>query len=230
MGRDRSPKERQRQQLERKRAQRESCDRILIVSEGRKTEPNYFNEIRIVYRLSTASVAVRPSELGTAPIQVVQYAQELFEKGDSHKGIQPRSFEQVYAVFDRDDHDSYHDALEQAESLDRTLKNDAKQWITFRAIASVPCFELWLLLHYEDIQAPLHRDEVMHRLKQHLPSYDKGASDVFKNTQAHLDVAISRAKKLAERFSAHTEDEEPFTAIVNLVELLRALRPPIARH
>ena len=104
MARDNSPQERQRQQLERKLARRASYDRILIVSEGSKTEPNYFGEIRQAYRLHTANVEVRPSELGTAPIQVVQYAKELFEFGDKHKNIQPRAFEQVYAVFDRDDH------------------------------------------------------------------------------------------------------------------------------
>ncbi|MDR1462688.1 MAG: RloB family protein [Azoarcus sp.] len=77
MGRDNSPKERQRRQFERKLNQRASYDRILIVSEGSKTEPNYFSEIRVAYRLHTANVMVRPGELGTAPIQVVQCAQEL---------------------------------------------------------------------------------------------------------------------------------------------------------
>ncbi len=85
MARDNSPKERQLKQLERKRGRRASYDRILIVSEGSKTEPNYFNEIRAKYRLHTANVEVRPSDLGTAPIQVVQYAQVLFEHGDRYK-------------------------------------------------------------------------------------------------------------------------------------------------
>jgi hypothetical protein len=111
MSRENSPKERQRQQLERKLGRRASYDRILIVSEGSKTEPNYFNEIRQAYRLHTANVEVRPSQIGTAPVQVVQYAKELFESGDRHKSIQQRAFEQVYAVFDRDDHASYFDAL-----------------------------------------------------------------------------------------------------------------------
>lgn len=131
MARDNSPRERQRKQLERKLGRRASYERILIVAEGSKTEPNYFSEIRAAYRLHTANVEVRASELGTAPIQVVQYAR-----------IQPRAFEQVYAVFDRDDHDSYFDALRLAELLDGKLKNDAKQFIRFKAIASVPSFEL----------------------------------------------------------------------------------------
>lgn len=223
MGRDNTPKERQRRQLERKRNQRASYDRILIVSEGSKTEPNYFGEIRVVHRLHTANVVVRPSELGTAPIQVVQYAKELFEGGDRHRRIQSRAFEQVFAVFDRDDHDSYFDALRMAELLDGKLRNDARQSIRFRAIASVPSFELWLLLHYEDIRAPLHRDEVMRRLKQYIPGYNKGAANAFATTRNQLDVAVQRAEALASRFTALTVPE-PFTAIADLVKLLITLR------
>lgn len=223
MARDNSPKERQKKQLERKLARRAPYDRILIVSEGSKTEPNYFCEIRAAYRLHTANVAVRPSELGTEPIQVVQYAKELFEQGDRHKNIQARAFEQVYAVFDRDDHGSYFDALKKTEALDGKLRNDAKQPVIFKAIASVPDFELWLLLHYEDIKAPLHRDEVMSRLKKHIPGYEKGAGDVFTATRSKLVTAYERAERLAARFTAY-DDPEPYTAIAELVKLLTTLR------
>lgn len=223
MGRDNSPKERRLKELERKHDRRASYDRILIVSEGSKTEPNYFREIRSAYRLHTANVEVRPSELGTAPIQVVQYAQALFENGDRYKNIQRRAFEKIYAVFDRDQHSSYHDALALAASLNGKLKNDAKQSVVFEAIASVPSFELWLLLHFEDIQAPLHRDEVMRRLKLHIPGYDKGAGNSFTITSVNLPVAIQRAERLAERFTAFTAPE-PFTGVVELVKLLTTLR------
>jgi hypothetical protein len=223
MGRDNSPTERQLKQLERKQGRRASYDRILIVTEGSKTEPNYFNEIRAAYRLHTANVEVQHSELGTAPIQVVKYAQELFENGDRHKNIQRRGFEQVYAVFDRDNHDSYFDALRLAESLNGKLRNDAKQAIVFQAAASVPNFELWLLLHFEDVQAPLHRDEVMRRLKLHMSNYEKSVRRSFANTSENLAIAIERAKRLAIRFTAHT-DPEPFTAIGAFVSLLTTLR------
>ena len=219
MVRDNSPRERQKRQLERKLGRRASYDRILIVSEGSKTEPNYFREIRSAYRLHTANVEVRPSERGTAPIQVVQYARELFEIGDRYRNIQPRAFEQVYAVFDRDDHASYFDALRLAESLDGKLRNDAKQVVRFKAIASVPCFELWLLLHYEDIQAPLHRDEVLRRLRQYLPKYEKGTGNAFAMTRDQLGFALRRAELLVAR-SAVDATYESYTAIGSLVKLL----------
>ena len=222
MGRDNSPKERQRKQLERKRGRRASYDRILIVSEGSKTEPNYFKEIRVAYRLHTTNVEVQPSALGTSPIQVVQYARALFENGDRHKKIQPRAFEQVYAVFDRDAHLNYFDALKLTQSLDGKLRNDNKQSASFKAIVSVPCFELWLLLHFEDIQAPIHRDEVLQRLKQHIPAYEKGADGAFAITRDRLEIAMQRAQALAARFNAYT-DPAPYTAMVDLVTLLTTL-------
>ena len=73
----------------------------------------------------------------------------------------------------------------------------------------MPSFELWLLLHYEDIQAPLHRDEVMRRLKLHIPGYEKGAGKAFATTSEHLAAATQRAERLAARFTADT-DPEPF--------------------
>lgn len=222
MTRDNSPKIRQRTQLERKKNQRASYDRILIVSEGSKTEPLYFKEIRQAYRLQSANVEVQPSELGTEPIQVVQYARKLFEYGDVHKHVRKRAFEQVYAVFDRDDHRTYFDALMQAKSLDGKLLNDNKQPVVFRAIPSVPSFELWLLLHWEDIQHPLHRDEVMHRLKKRIPNYDKGTGGSFGITQDKVDFASRCARRLAERSNAFN-GSEPYTDIDQLVALLSTL-------
>ncbi|MGE3777954.1 MAG: RloB family protein [Pirellulaceae bacterium] len=193
MGRDHSPRERQRRQLERKLNRRASYDRILIVSEGSKTEPNYFMEIRAEYRLHSANVQVRPSELGTEPRQVVNYALDLFEHGDDYKGIRPRVFEQVYAVFDRDDHHTYHDALARARALDGTLKNDLGRRIRFVAIPSRPCFEFWLLLHFEDVRHLIHRDEATRRLRRYLPDYEKGYGRAFADIKSELETAINRA-------------------------------------
>ena len=223
MGRDNQAKERQLRRKTVREARRAGYARILIVTEGSKTEPLYLEEIRSLHQLHSANVAVQPGQLGTAPIQVVRYAQQLFETGDLHKGIRPRSFDQVYAVFDRDDHESYFNALSLARSLDGKLRNDEREAVRFRAIASVPSFELWLLLHFEEVLAPIHRDEVMVRLKQYIPGYDKGAGGAFAMTRDRLGVAMERARGLAERFSEYTEPE-PFTGFYELVWVLATLR------
>ncbi len=223
MGRDGQAKDRQLRRNAVKEARRASYARILIVTEGSKTEPLYLQEIRAVHQLHSANVEVQPGQLGTAPIQVVRYAQQLLEEGDLYKGIRPRSFDQVYAVFDRDEHDSYFNALSLAQSLDGKLRNDDRQPVSFKAIASVPSFELWLLLHYEDVQALMSRDEVMRRLKLHITGYDKGAGGVFAATRDKLEVATQRAQALAANFNAYS-DPEPFTALHELVTLLTRLR------
>lgn len=223
MGRDNSPKQRQQRAHERKINQRAGYKRILIVSEGSKTEPNYFKEIRDTYRLQTANVVVQPSKLGTEPIQVVEYAKKLFEEGDLEKGIRPRTFEEVYAVFDRDDHKTYFAALQKAEAFNGKLKNMDNQPIRFQAIASIPSFELWLLLHYKDIQAPIHRDEVIKHLKIYIPNYEKGEKGAYATTHQLLPIAQQRAEMLAQKFTAHS-DPEPYTDIGRLVQTLSTLR------
>jgi hypothetical protein len=222
MGRDNTPQIRQRAQLERKRSRRASYERILIVSEGSKTEPLYFCEIRSAKRLSTINVQVYASALGTQPSQVVEYAKQLFEEGDLNKGIRKRAFEKVFAVFDRDDHSTYFNALDQAQSLDKRMRNDLNQIVEFRAIASITSFELWLLLHFEDIRHPLHRDDVMVRLKKYIPDYEKGGGGSYARTSKSLDTATSRAKLLKQRSNAFI-DTEPYTDIHELVEILNGL-------
>ena len=156
-------------------------------------EPTLPEPQTLPYRLHTANVSVHSGALGTAPIQVVEYARQLFLEGDPHKHIPPRAFDRVFAVFDRDAHDSYHQALDRAEQLDGKLKNDARQAVPFKAVASVPNFELWLLLHYENIQAPIERDEALERLRQNFPEYQKGAANAFAVTRPQLETALERA-------------------------------------
>ncbi len=223
MGRDNQPKERQRRQLERKLNRRASHDRILIVSEGTKTEPHYFREIRSTYRLHTANVQVMPCETGTAPIQVVTYAHDLFVDGDPYKRILARAFEKVYAVFDRDDHKSYFHALDRAQAWDGKLRNDLKKPIRFQAIASIPCFELWLLLHFEGITAPIGRDEVMARLKRYIPNYNKGLNGTFTLTADDLPAAFHRAEQLEEVNNAY-KGPMPYTGVAELVRLMTEMK------
>ena len=219
MGKDNSSRVRQAKYLARKNGRRAPYDRILIVCEGSKTEPNYFNEIKQFYRLHTANVEVQHSSLGTCPLQIVKSAEELFLNGNSGKGIQKQAFEQVYAVFDRDDHKEYFNARNKAGTIDGKLKNDLKKKVKFKAISSVPCFELWLLLHFEDALSPMHRDEALARLQKHLPNYAKGQLGIFATTKEHVISAKTRAVKLPEHNGI-----DCFTDIHELVTLLTTLK------
>lgn len=223
MGRDHQAKDRQQQRQSAKLGRRAAYSRLLIVTEGSKTEPQYLEEIRSLHKLHSANVAVQPAQLGTEPIRVVQYAQRLFESGDLHRGIRPRQFDGVFVVFDRDAHATYNDALQCVQSLNGRLRNDERQPVMFKAVVSIPCFELWLLLHYEDIRDALTRGTVMARLKRCMPSYAKGARGVYLATRSMLSTATQRARALAQRNNAHTAPE-PYTGMHELVTHLITLK------
>ena len=224
MGQDNQPKERQKaRDLHRKAAKRQPFDRLLIVCEGEKTEPLYLDEIRRACRLATAHVQVWPSANGTEPLQVVDYAERLFLEGDRAKAIEQRAFDRVIAVFDRDDHATYHQALGKLKALNLAHENDGREPVPFQAVASVPCFELWLLLHFEDMLAPVHRNEVYARLRTHLPGYDKGQGGHFGATRHRLDAATARATVRATLTTAY-DGREPYTDMHTLVSLLMTLR------
>ncbi len=224
MGRDNHPRERQARQLARKQGRREPFDRVLIVCEGSKTEPLYFEELRAYYRLNTANVVVQHSQYGTSPLQVVEFARDRLLTGDPHTRLPPGAFDRVYAVFDRDQHESYHAALALAQTLDGKLKNDDKKAVRFEAIASVPCFELWLLLHFEDVHAPLDRNEAFSQLRTHLAAYEKGSGGHFEQTRMKLGDALGRAQKLATLHSRE-DGRAPLTDVAKLVEWLVSIKP-----
>lgn len=107
--------ERTESKVARKQGRKRSYDRILIVCEGEKTEVNYFEAIRKEKRLPTADIEIVPSDYGTAPQQIVDYAVDFFLKKN-------KIYDRIYVVFDRDDHATYFNALASAASKDNQLK------------------------------------------------------------------------------------------------------------
>jgi hypothetical protein len=200
-------------EMKRKRGNRATFDRILIVCEGKKTEPNYFEEIRQLMRLPKAEVRIIHSDAGTEPRQIVDYTEKLF--------YEDLSFDICYAVFDRDEHKTYHEALTRAAQLDKALKNDFKKKIRFHAVPTVPCFELWILLHFADVKAFHDRHEVIRSVGQHIKGYAKGLPGVFGLTADKLATATTRAELLREDFNA-VSGTDPYTMVDQLVAKLRS--------
>lgn len=151
-------RERSEGRLSRRRGKKRSYDRMLIVCEGKKTEVNYFTAIRREKRVPNADIEIVPSDYGTQPLQIVEYAIDHFGRS--------KAFDKVFAVFDRDDHPTYQNALSKAEATDEKLNNDEGSAVPFLAVPSVPNFELWILLHFRDVLAPIHRNEVYAELRK----------------------------------------------------------------
>ncbi len=215
---------RRRKQHERKPGSKPLGRRILIVCEGKKTEPYYLEEIRILMRLPTATIHVSHEDV-TAPRQIVDAAERLFEQGENRFGkalLKPRAVDVVVAVFDRDQHDSYHDALKRMQQLDgMKRKNDDGEVARWLAIPSNSCFELWLLLHVQEVQTAIHRDDALRRVKQNFPDYEKGSRQIFSKTRQFMSIAIERAYRLTESGSWDPwKDQGPYTGMHLLTHLL----------
>ncbi len=186
---------------------------MLIVCEGSKTECQYFDEIRKINRIPTAHIKIIHGGV-TQPMQIVEFAKAEFEK--------QRAFDSVYAVFDRDAHLTYNDALIKAASFNNRLINDEAKKIDFFAVPSVPCFELWLLLHFENTQAFFDRHEPIQKLKNYITGYDKGMKGIYATTQDSLPTANLRAQGLRSRFTAEA-GIDAFTDVDLLVEKLKSI-------
>lgn len=204
--------------LERRKAKRDAYDKVLIVCEGGKTEPNYFNELVDYYKINSANVAIDGS-CGSSPMSVYERAHVLYQaevtKGDS--------FDRVYCVFDKDSHDSYEEAL-------RNIASE-KPEATFYATISIPCFEYWLLLHFKYTTKPYARtgsssvgNEVLKDLVAVMPDYEKGSQNLFSSLFESLEFAKSNAaRSLKEASNNHTDN--PSTNVQELVVYLQNIKP-----
>jgi RloB-like protein len=187
--RDNQPKHRQmrkeQRRLARQTASRAGLPAILVVCEGRETEPNYIEGLRAHLRINAAAVRIEAGDSVTDPIGLVRKAQRLF-KSD-------RGYDRVYVVCDGD---SQHLAAAR-ELARRTLRNAAADFTHVQVIASFPSIEFWLLLHFEYSARPFQNSaESQQALRAYLPDYRKNDRDIFLKTAAGLDLACQRVQQL----------------------------------
>lgn len=131
--RDNQPKYRQHIKLERKTATREPKDTALIVCEGKRTEPNYLNGLLFFLKIPTASVKITGEQKNHNAVAVVKAAKRCFAED---------SRDHVFVVIDGEQQDIEVALKECKKPLEGTE-------VKIKPILSKPCFEFWLLLHFQ---------------------------------------------------------------------------------
>ena len=112
--------------------------RILIISEGEKTEVSYFGKFK------HPNLTIKTMGLGLGTCVLVR---EAFIKAEELER-QGKKFDEKWVVFDKDDHEDFCDAIKLAE--------DAGWKVAY----SNQAVEYWFILHFRDLQgAPLDRKE-----------------------------------------------------------------------
>lgn len=169
---------------------REPNKRILIVCEGAKTEPNYFEELRRYLKLNLIHVKI--ANRGGAPASVVGKAFQLVHdqkqaKTDDKKVAEP-GFDAVWCVFDVECphlNPTFNQAVQTADQHN------------FLLAISNPAFEFWYILHYEyTTRAYANGGEVKDHIRRYIPGYTE-SMPVFNRLIESTDIAYQRAKKLA---------------------------------
>lgn len=170
-----------------------SC--LLVVCGAEATEPAYLQGLKQARRNPAVTIKVKAKPAD--PDTVVRYAAGL-------RVTAAGSYDEVWCVVDVDEFD-----LAKAVVTARRAR--------VNLAISNPCFEYWLLLHFEVCTAPLTcYSDVAKRLRRHVPGYDKSALD-FADYASGVEAAVERALKPGHVLATEHE-HNPATGVWALVQ------------
>ena len=117
------------------------------------------------------------------------------------------TYSDVWVVFDKDDFPDFDDAIKAA------IRED------FSVAWSNQSFELWSLLHFQNVTTSMDNSVLTEKLTTHLQrasiidrKYSKMFPISYDDLKAHVHVAVGRSEKLMERCR---EDKKMFESKMN---------------
>lgn len=195
--------------LERPEPVKPEKEKILIVCEGKNTEPTYFRK----FKLTNATIKAVGEGYNT--LSLVNRATQLAKEDD---------YNQVWCVFDKDDfpNKNFNDAIFMAEREG------------FHVAYSNQAFEYWLILHFENHQGgAMHRNDYCDKLNKYLEAFgvkydcdSKGITDeIFDVLVSKLEhnpitrqkLAYRRAKRILENYDNKSPAREESSTKVHLL-------------
>ena len=194
---------------------------ILIVCEGEKTEPNYFESIR--KNLKKGLLEVEIQGLGRNTLDVVEEADRLRHKYKSEKN---RIYDEVWAVFDKDSFltANFDNAINKGESL---KENIFCAWTN-------EAFELWYLLHFEFVNVPMNREDFKPFIEKQISAKSGKPFKYLKNSEEMYQLLLeygdeTQAIKWAETLEKLYTDKKysthnPCTMVHKLVSRLYQIK------
>lgn len=192
--------------------------RHLVVSEGKETEPRYFEGVRAALGAANGrKVAIVVKGTGKHTLDLLDFAVEYCRYA-------PETFDHVWLVFDKDDFPAADfDAMERkcAELSDGSR--------TFHALWSNPCFELWPLLHLRYTSAPMSAAECQRALSQAMSNdlgieYRKNLGGLFGMVDGQRAEALHRVQRLeahhGELGNAKPSAQNPATKVGEIFDVM----------
>jgi len=179
---------------------KEVHQRILIVCEGTKTEPQYFKQFRV------PGLKIQVEGTGKNTVSLVEHALQY------RKDHEEENYDQVWCVFDKDDFPVAD--FEKAIRLAR--KN--KMCVAY----SNQAFELWYILHFEYLNTSMDQKSYIKKLNDYLETeYKKNDDHMYHRLRCKSDIAIKNAERLMKEYHpSHPGSNDPSTTVYELVKVL----------
>lgn len=181
-------------------AQMDLIQRFLIVCEGERTEPYYFQSFRVPKEVVSLSIV----GTGYNTMSLVRHAVALKTEDD---------YDQVWCVFDRDSFpvQDFNNALSFARhnNINVAYSNEA--------------FELWYLLHFHFYQTGISRADYINKLTNLLGrEYQKNMRDIYQILEDRQDIAMQNAERLLNIYKpCMPSRDNPSTTVHLLVKELK---------
>ncbi len=197
--------------LRRRPPKRAPRRRLLILCEGKVTEPQYFKEFKREYRSQLVDIEILRA--CGVPKTLVESAVERKKSAERQARKEKDPFvkyDEVWCVFDVDEHPNLKEALKQARDnkLNVALSN--------------PCFELWILLHFQDQRQYRERGWMQTACRGHLPDFSKVAD--YERLRANYAEAVKRAEQLLVwQKQQDRENGNPSTSVHRLTQAIAQL-------
>jgi len=185
---------------------------VLVICEDTKSSLQYLNDAARHFRAYAEVDIVHCGK--NDPLNIVQEAME-----------RQRKFDHVYCAIDRDRHENFDEALALAQVNKKKIS----------VIASYPCYEFWLLLHFQKTRKPyigvgknssgdlLGKDL---RKLAGMENYEKGSSEnLFDRLIDRLPTARQRAAQVMAE-ALNDGELNPSTQLHELIECFERLGKP----
>lgn len=192
------------------RKSREVKVNFLIVSEGIKTEPNYFKKFK--GKFGNVIFEIDCEGKGFNTLRLVDEALKIRDDN-------PNKYNRVWVVFDKDSFPvkNFNTAIQKAKA-----NNIGCAW-------SNEAFELWYLLHFQYRNTPMSRDNYKKAIEKEVNKhtsgfvYKKNSIEMYEILQIYGDQkqAIKNAEQLSKQYSDQSyASHNPRTQVYELVQQL----------
>jgi hypothetical protein len=215
--------EKEKKPWERKQNTRDERKMLIIACEDEKSSKLYFeaifNDLKKNHAIANNSL-IFAKRLGTDPENVVKSALE-------HKDYE--AFDERWVVIDRDEvmlKKTGGTGGFSEEQFNAALKSAKNNKPEIKVAYANPCFEIWVLLHYEYYDTAINREALNEKLESEKGYVKKELFTPLLDLKLQAN-AIKNSERLLELWkekSLNPATDNPSTTIHELVELLNGFK------